>query len=157
MRSYFAVFASLSLLSAFGLFGLHRRGEAVESTNLQQVMPKPVDVNMHDFMEGVFQAPYRRLKVAMAMEPKDNAAWKGLRSDALILAEGGNLMLFRKPEKEIEAWVKYSVDSRDAGAELVLAAKKKDFATATDAYKRMLGHCNACHKQFNEGKNQLAP
>lgn len=69
MRSYFAVvFASLSLLSAFGLFGLHRRGEAVESTNQQQVMPKPVDVNMHDFMEGVFQAPYRRLKVAMAME-----------------------------------------------------------------------------------------
>ncbi|MBY0456674.1 MAG: hypothetical protein K2V38_05000, partial [Gemmataceae bacterium] len=34
---------------------------------------KPVPVNMHDFMEGVFQSPYKRLKTAMAAEPKDAA------------------------------------------------------------------------------------
>ncbi len=60
---------------------------------------KPVDVNMHDFMEGMFQAPYRRLKVAMEKEPSDAQGWKALRSDALILTEGSNLLLIRKPER----------------------------------------------------------
>ena len=36
----------------------------------------PVDTNMHDFMEGMFQAPYRRLKEAIAKEPKDNNTWR---------------------------------------------------------------------------------
>lgn len=117
----------------------------------------PVDVNMHDFMEGVFQAPYRRLKAGMAAEPKDAAAWKAVRSDALILAEGGNLLLARKPTKGAAAWANFSADSRDAGAELFKAAKAKDYKGARKAYEAMLGHCNACHKQFEDGKHILAP
>ena len=118
---------------------------------------KPIDVNMHDFMEGVFQAPYKRLKIAMAQEPKDNAAWKAIRSDALILAEGGNLLLSRQPEENKGDWIKHSELSRDAGGEFVAAAKKKDFAAAKVAYEKMLTHCNDCHKQFEEGKHILTP
>ncbi|MFO0811420.1 MAG: hypothetical protein U0746_22550 [Gemmataceae bacterium] len=117
----------------------------------------PVTTSMHDFMESVFQSPYRRLKTAMATEPKDNAGWKAIRSDAMILAEGGNLLLTRKPEKNADKWDEFSAASRDAGADLFRAAKKKDFATAKKAYASMLNHCNACHKQFDDGKNQLAP
>jgi hypothetical protein len=117
----------------------------------------PVDASMHDFMEGVFQGPYRRLKAAIAAEPKDNPAWKTIRSEAIILAEGGNLLLIRKPEKDAEKWSEYSIASRDAGAELFKAAKKKDYAEARKAYEKMITHCNACHKQFDEGKNQLMP
>ena len=83
---------------------------------------KPVDVNMHDFMEGVFQAPYKRLKIAMAQSPADNAAWKSIRSDALILAEGGNLLLTRLPSENQADWVSHSEKSRDAGGEFVAAA-----------------------------------
>lgn len=118
---------------------------------------KPVPVSMHDFMEGVFQSPYRRLKAGMAAEPKDAAGWKSIRSDALILAEGGNLLLTRLPEKDADQWTKYSVDSRDAGAELVKAAKAKDYPGAKKAYESMLNHCNACHKKFENGKHILAP
>lgn len=117
----------------------------------------PVPVNMHDFMEGVFQGPYRRLKTAMAAEPKDNAGWKAVRGDALILAEGGNLLLTRKPEKDAAEWSKYSAASRDSGADLVKAARAKDFPAAKKAYEAMLGHCNACHKKFEDGKHILAP
>jgi hypothetical protein len=119
--------------------------------------PMPTDASMHDFMEGVFQGPYRRLKVAIAAEPKDNAGWKVIRSEALILAEGGNLTLLRKPEKDTDKWTEYSIASRDAGAELFKAAKKKDFAESKKAYEKMLTSCNACHKQFDNGKNQLMP
>ncbi len=119
--------------------------------------PVPVDVSMHDFMEGVFQGPYRRLKASIAAEPKDNAGWKAIRSESLILAEGGNLLLLRKPEKDAEKWTEYSIASRDAGAEVFKAAKKKDYAAAKKAYQTMIVSCNACHKQFDGGKNQLAP
>ncbi len=119
--------------------------------------PVPVPTSMHDFMEGVFQGPYRRLKVVMAAEPKDNAGWKAIRGEALILAEGGNLLLFRKPEKDADEWTKYSVASRDAGADLFKAAKAKDFPAAKKSYEAMLGQCNACHKKFDNGKNQLVP
>jgi hypothetical protein len=115
------------------------------------------DTSMHDFMEGVFQGPYRRLKAAIATEPKDNAGWKLIRSESLILAEGGNLLLLRKPEKDADKWTEYSIASRDFGAELFKAAKKKDYSAAKKAYEKMLTSCNACHKQFDDGKNQLMP
>ncbi|MFO0939696.1 MAG: hypothetical protein U0930_02900 [Pirellulales bacterium] len=118
---------------------------------------KPVDVNMHDFMEGMFQVPYRRLKTAMEKEPTDPPGWKALRSDALILAEACNLLLIRKPEKDVPDWLKYSIASRDAGADIVKAAKQKDFAASKEAYIRMLDHCNACHKQFENGKHIMKP
>jgi hypothetical protein len=117
----------------------------------------PVETSMHDFMEGVFQGSYRRLKQAMSTDNKTNATWKAVRGEALTLAEGGNLLLLRKPKKDVSDWVRYSVASRDAGAELFKAAKKKDDAAAKKAYGTMLQHCNACHKQFDNGKNQLEP
>lgn len=42
----------------------------------------------------------------MASEPTNNAGWKTIKSDALILAEGGNLLLSRSPEDkdEADAW-----------------------------------------------------
>ena len=118
---------------------------------------KPVDVNMHDFMEGMFQAPYRRLKTAMEKEPMEPPAWKSLRSDALILAEGCNLLLTRLPEKDIEDWKKHSIEARQAGEQVVLAGKAKDFSKARASYETMLNHCNACHRQFENGKHILAP
>ena len=118
---------------------------------------KPVDVNMHDFMEGMFQAPYRRLETAMEKEPMEPPAWKSLRSDALILAEGCNLLLTRLPEKDVEDWKKHSIEARQAGEQVVLAGKAKDFSKARASYESMLNHCNACHRQFENGKHILAP
>ncbi len=151
-------------VSALAVCVLLNRAETIRPVQAAEKEPAkpapkvvPVPVNMHDFMEGVFQAPYKRLKVAMAAEPKDNAGWKAVRSDALILAEGGNLLLSRVPEKDADLWTKYSVDSRDAGADMVKAAKAKDFPATKKAYETMLGHCNACHKKFEDGKHILTP
>jgi cytochrome c556 len=66
-------------------------------------------------------------------------------------------LLTRLPEKNVEDWIKHSEASRDAGESLVKAAKKKDFAAARAAYEKMLTNCNACHKQFEEGKHILEP
>jgi hypothetical protein len=152
----------LFALSTFGLLAVPwvlcpSQPTLARPVNLADPQIKPLDVNMHDFMEGMFQAPYRRLKVSMAKEPADNALWKQLRSDTLILAEGCNLLLTRLPEKDGEDWVAHSIASRDAGAEVYSAAKQKDFAKSRGAYEKMLTHCNACHKQFENGKHILEP
>ncbi|MBM3967994.1 MAG: cytochrome c, partial [Planctomycetes bacterium] len=153
------------LLFAACLFGLLSISYSLFPSQPTQAHPvsladpqiKPLDVNMHDFMEGMFQAPYRRLKVSMSKEPADNAGWKQLRSDTLILAEGCNLLLTRLPEKDSTDWVTHSVASRDTGAEVYSAAKQKDYAKSRAAYEKMLTHCNACHKQFENGKHILEP
>ena len=117
----------------------------------------PVDTNMHDFMEGMFQAPYRRLKESIAAEPKDNNGWKAIRSDLLILAEGSNLLLLRKQEKDQPKWDEMSLASKQAGEMAFKAAKIKNFAESRKAYESMLVHCNHCHKVFANDKHQLAP
>ncbi len=157
-RSFFVSTAFLALVAAcFSLPSWVSSRISANSKTSEAGAVKPIDVNMHDFMEGVFQAPYKRLKTSMAAEPADSAGWKALRSDALILAEGGNLLLSRLPEENKADWVKHSELSRDMGGELVAAAKKKDFAAAKIAYEKMLVHCNDCHKQFEKGRHILTP
>jgi hypothetical protein len=119
--------------------------------------PLPVEKDMHEFMEYVFQPTFKRLKPLMAAEPKENAGWKGIKADALSLAEAGNLLLSRGPEKDREKWSEWSVAVREAGGLLYQAAKKKDYAESRKQYEAMLVKCNACHTHFANGKHQLAP
>ncbi len=117
----------------------------------------PVEDSMHEFMEYVFQPTWLRLKASMAATPVDNKGWKALKSDSLILAESCNLLFARKPDEHGEDWVKHATASKTHGAELYKAAKEKNFEAATMAYKSMLNNCNACHKQFEDGKHILQP
>lgn len=117
----------------------------------------PVEDDMHEFMEYVFQPPYKRLKAAIAVAEKDNATWKSIKSDALILAESGNLLLGRGPDGDEADWNKHSVASRDFGGQLYRAAKAKDSEKTVRAYKLMLESCNACHQQFSGGDPELTP
>lgn len=125
--------------------------------------PQPVEKSMHEFMEYLFEPAYLRLKDSMALQPKKPAAeqpkknWKAIKGDALTLAESANLLLARLPDKDAAAWANHAFAVREAGSQLYQAAKKKDEQTAVSAYKTMLTKCNACHKQFAEGKHQLEP
>ena len=118
---------------------------------------EPVEDDMHEFMEYLFQPTYKRLKVSMAEEPADKKGWKAIKSDALILAEGGNLLLAHVPDTDGADWTKHSVVVRRHGGDLYRAAKAKDYAKATGSYRLMIEHCNACHKQFENGKHILEP
>ena len=122
-----------------------------------KLSPVAVEDDMHEFMEYVFQPPYKRLKVSIAVAEKDNATWKSIKSDALILAESGNLLLGRGPDSDEADWNKHSVASRDFGGQLYRAAKEKNAEKTEQAYKLMLESCNACHKQFSGGDPDLKP
>jgi len=145
------------LIAVVGLIGLGAYPEQTAVAVPTPTLIVPVDTNMHDFMEGMFQAPYRRLKEALANEPKDNIGWKAIRSDLLILAEGSNLLALRKSEKDQARWNELSVASKQAGELAFKAAKLKNFAETRKSYEAMLVHCNECHKVFDDGKHQLTP
>ena len=131
---------------------------AIANNNLQaDFKAAAVESNMHEFMEYVFQPTYNRLKPLMASPPAANQGWRAIKSDALILAEGGNLLLLRKPPEGQTAWGELSVAVRDAGGQLYRAARKRNFSECRRAYEQMLISCNSCHKRFAGGKHQLAP
>lgn len=116
-----------------------------------------VEPDMHEFMEYVFQPTFLRLHAQMAAEPADNKGWKAIKSDALILAEGGNLLLIRDAGSDQADWDRHSIHVRDLGGELYRAAKAKDYKTARGHYEKMVTNCNACHDQFADGEHQLTP
>lgn len=117
----------------------------------------PVEPDMHEFMEYVFEPGYKRVKVAMAAAPADAKGWKPIKGEALALAEACNLLLHRVPQDDGAKWTASAVGARDAGKAFYAAAKKKDFPAAQAAYGAMLKHCNACHTDFADGKHQLVP
>lgn len=119
--------------------------------------PVPVESDLHEFMEYVFQPTFKRLKPAMAEAPENNQGWKTIKADALTLAEAGNLLLIRQPEDDAADWVKHSVQVRDFGGQLYRAAKAKDYETARKHYESMIHNCNACHHQFAHGEHILTP
>lgn len=117
----------------------------------------PVEDDMHEFMEYVFQPTYKRLKESMSASEKGNGIWKSIKSDSLILAEGGNLLLIRGPKSDTKDWNKYSTSVRDFGGQLYRAAKKKDNTESQKVYRTMIQNCNACHQLFADGEHQLKP
>lgn len=151
-----AASAALSLAAAAAVFE-GGRSPSVGAEAKAEVQPKAVDPSMHEFMEYLFEPPYKRVKAALAEEPKDNAVWKSLKSDAMILAEGGNLLLLRTPKEDAAAWNELSAAVRDSGAGLYQAARKKDFQAARQQYEALLLKCNACHDKFAGGEHQLKP
>lgn len=142
-------------LTMFFSLNLTSSGPALNAAD--DAEPQAVEESMHEFMEYVFQPTYKRLKASMAQPDKDNAIWKAIKSDGLILAESTNLLLHRLPEENAAAWTKQSIAVRELGGMLYQAAREKDSDAAAKHYAAMLQQCNQCHKQFADGKYQLEP
>jgi len=158
MKFVSSLFAVVAALVALGLvYSTPNDAQAGYSPTVSTDDAAPVEDSMHEFMEYVFQPTYLRLKASMAAAPADNKGWKAVKSDSLILAESCNLLFARKPDEHGEDWTKHAKASKTHGAELYKAAKEKNFEAATKAYQSMLNNCNACHKQFEDGKHILQP
>ena len=149
-QNSFSVAAAL-LVCAFGL-----AGATSSSADESAALGTPVEDDMHEFMEYVFQPTYLRLKASMAELTADKANWKAIKSDGLILAESANLLSGRNSEGEA-LWQKHASETRQAGATLYAAAKAKDVEQTRASYVSMLTRCNACHQDFADGEHQLKP
>ena len=119
---------------------------------------KPVETDMHEYMEYVNQPAYKRLKAAMGESEKNGKAWSGVKSDSLILAESANLVQLRGPKGEDrDDWIAHSVGVRETGGKLYRSAKDRDDEAAQKHYRAMIKSCNDCHEQFAGGEHILSP
>lgn len=151
-----AVVTLVFLVLCNGMIPIVRPVQA-ESQDTSVTSLQAVETDMHEFMEYVFQPTFGQLKIAMKEKPKDKKGWFAIKSGALILAEGGNLILLRGPQDDRGAWNKYAESVRTHGGELYRAAQKQDFELAPTHYASMVKSCNACHEQFAHGEHLLTP
>ena len=130
---------------------------AVQETEAAQDEAFAAIDNMHHFMEYISQPSYRALKDGLATEPADRAAWRPLKSHALILAETSAIVSRRTPEKatdeEIAQWQQISLDVYNSGKELYQSLG--DYEKAKVNFDKMIDNCNHCHDVFENGKHQL--
>lgn len=148
-----SIFAIATLALAIGF----QRPAEIHAAAPAGADTKPVEPDMHEFMEYAFEPGYKRLKASLAAEPADKAAWKGIKGDSLTLAEAANLLIMRAPDKDSKEWTEMSIAVREAGGSLYQAAKKKDYKDARQHFEIMLKKCNACHDHFADGEHQLSP
>ncbi len=151
------VVAAVLVLLTFGRANPDMHSARAEAQDAAASDPQAVEPDMHEFMEYVFQPTFGELKKAMQEKPKDKKGWFAVKSGALILAEGGNLILLRGPQDDREAWNRYAIAVRLHGGELYRAAQKQDFEAAPKHYTAMVKSCNACHQQFAHGEHLLMP
>ena len=160
-RWLWIVCGGLLLVLAAGILSGRSSTDQPTASAVQAAPPKmpglrPVEDDMHEFMEYAFEPGYKRLKANLAAEP-DAAGWKAIKGDALTLAEAGNLLLMRLPEEEALSWARHAAAVRQSAGKLYTDAKKKNYAAARRSWEATIANCNHCHDVFAEGKYQLKP
>lgn len=108
---------------------------------------KPV-ANAKQLME-VFVIPASDALFDVSSEPpKNDAEWKRLRNNALILAESGNLLMMGSPAEDKDIWMKYSRALVDAGTVALKAVEAKNVDDLIQAGDPILAACQGCHDRF---------
>lgn len=118
--------------------------------------PEPV-AETRLLMEGLNEPNYRGLETILAKAPSDAEAWTFVRGQALLIAEGGNLLLLRPPRgRGRDVWLQRAADLRQAATRLARAAGDEDYARARTNLGDLANACNRCHQTFRVSA-RLAP
>ena len=85
---------------------------------------------------------------AQGEAPTDEAGWQALLTNALLLAESGNLLMMGERARDTSKWRTDALALINAAASAVTAARAKNadqFGQAADA---VYNACEACHKDY---------
>src|SRR5579864_3767984 len=80
--------------------------------------------------------------------PKNDKEWAAVQSNALVLAESGNLLMLPGRAKDDGEWMKDSRNLVDAGAAAFKAANAKDADALTEIGEQILTTCSTCHQKY---------
>ncbi len=89
--------------------------------------------------------------------PQNQKEWNDFKSQALMLAESGNLLMMDGRARDQSDWMKDSKMLVDAGAAAYKAAQAKDVAAIVALNDQLYAACVTCHEQYrpNYGKGRL--
>jgi hypothetical protein len=108
-------------------------------------------------MEGLIHANFRGLERLLSQKAPEAQAWKFARGQALLIAEGGNLLMLRPPKNQGEqAWFERSMELRGLATQLAQVIARKDLERGRASLKTLANSCNRCHQTFRVPV-QIAP
>ena len=92
-------------------------------------------------------------------EPKTEVQWNTLASQALMLAESGNLLMMPGRARDQGNWMADSKLMIDAGAAAYRAARAKDLDGVRAVNDKLYQSCVACHTEYrpNYPRRPAAP
>jgi hypothetical protein len=89
--------------------------------------------------------------------PKNQKQWNDLRSQALMLAESGNLLLMEGRARDQKNWILDSKMMIDIGAKAYKAAQDKDLDGIRALNDLLNAACVTCHQQYRPGYHRRPP
>jgi hypothetical protein len=89
--------------------------------------------------------------------PKNQKQWNDLRSQALMLAEAGNLLLMEGRARDQKNWALDSKMMIDLGAKAYTAAQNKDLDGLRALNDPLNAACVTCHQQYRPGYHRRPP
>jgi hypothetical protein len=92
---------------------------------------------------------------ATADTPASEKGWADARNQALVLAEGGNLLMLGTRARDNAAWMKMSRALVDGAATAARAAEKKDADALAGAADVITAACEACHQPYRDRGRQM--
>jgi len=108
-------------------------------------------------MEGLLHANFRGLERLLNQKIPDAQGWVFARGQALLIAEGGNLLMLRPPKNQGEqAWFERSMELRGLASQLAQTLARKDLDRGRTGLQTLANSCNRCHQTFRVPV-QIAP
>jgi hypothetical protein len=91
------------------------------------------------------------------MPPQNPKEWNDFKTQALMLAESGNLLMLDGRARDQGDWMKDAKMLVDAGAAAYKAAQAKDVVAIVALNDQLYAACVTCHEQYrpNYGKGRL--
>jgi hypothetical protein len=95
---------------------------------------------------------------ASSNEALDQKGWTTARTQAIVLAESGNLLMVGTRVRDNGNWMKMSRAMVDAAALAAAAAEKKDAKALEAATDSITTACMECHRPYrDQGRQMGAP
>jgi hypothetical protein len=89
--------------------------------------------------------------------PKNQKEWNDLRSQALMLAESGNLLMMEGRARDQKNWIMESKMLIDLGAKAYQATQNKDLDGIRALNDPLNAACVTCHQQYRPGYHRRPP
>jgi hypothetical protein len=89
--------------------------------------------------------------------PKNEQDWGLLRTNALTLAESGNLLMMGSRARDQGDWIKDAKLLVDAGSAAFKAARAKDLNAVLAVNDQLYAACVTCHQQYRPNYRTRLP
>jgi hypothetical protein len=113
--------------------------------------------NMSQLMVDVIYPTSDAIFYVERNPPKTDRDWGVLRTNALTLAESGNLLMMDRRARDQGDWIKDSKLLIDVGAAAYKAAQAKDLDAVLALNDQLNTACVTCHQQYRPNYRRRTP